>query len=211
MELQRLKLIKPSLISEIALRCGDTEYRDFQKEVYERAILFANRQIAKKYDLLKRYMGFKSYGTEEQQLTILSFAGEYRVLINGSQYDRVNKHELDSTKNQYYLYYDSHSFLFNYTNALDGDNVVIYYTADIKIDDYDLEQTAPIIPGKYEDEQIAIAVSYLIRLAKAKFIGHKLEKYERLRTEYGRSREKEYDSQLAPTTKWAQIKPFKYI
>lgn len=211
MELQRLKLIKPALISEIALRCGDTEYRDFQKEVYERGILFANRKIAKKYDLLKRYMGFKTYGTEEQKLTIPSFTGEYKVLVNGYQYDRVNKGELNTNNKEYYLYYDSHSYLYKHTNAEDGDNVVIYYTADVKIEDYDLEETAPIIPSKYEDEQIAIAVSYMIRLAKAKFIGQKLAKYERLRTEYGRNREKEYDSQLAPTTKWAQIKPYKYI
>lgn len=212
MDLIRLKQIRPTLLSEIALRCSDTKYVDFPKQIYERAILYAERKIAFKYRVLNRYFSFKASGTEEVALTIPSFAGEYRVTVNGVEYETGDKHELEETETEYYLYFDSHAYKFNYTGRSEAeDDVVIYYNSDVNIEDYDLEETTPVLPKRYEEEVIAIAVSYIVKLALAKFTGMKLEKYLRIREEYNSYNEDKVDGRLVPEEKWTKLETFKFI
>lgn len=210
-DIKKLLKIRPSLISQLALMTDDTEYKDFGKPIYEQAILKANRNIAKKYEIVNRHYSFvaRGDGVSDIELTIPSYKDEYKVMVNGTEYTKEEQTELRNDE-KYYLYNNSRSLLFNYTPRSLGDEINIYYVADITLSDYDLEETTPVIPSKYEDEQLEIALIHLVQLATAKFSGGKLEKYQRLRQEY-RTNPDETDSMLLTTKRWMKFQPFQYI
>ena len=45
-------MIDTKLIAEVALRCGDSQFEEFEKTIYERALYRANREVAKHYEIL---------------------------------------------------------------------------------------------------------------------------------------------------------------
>ena len=51
-------MTEKQLLSEIALRCGDDEFKDFEKQIYQRAIYRCNRDIAKQYGILQKTLQF---------------------------------------------------------------------------------------------------------------------------------------------------------
>lgn len=206
--LKALRIVNPNIISQISYRVGDSQYNDFNKENYEEALLFANKEIAKTYNILKRSFVFTNRKNEEIKLNIPSFRAEYRVLVEGNEYEKVSPEDFqsDSDKYHYYLTQDQNQYLFNYTNKSDNDNVLILYTADIEIDDYDLDETVPMIPSKYKQEQIAKAAVSIAELGIVRFTGEKLEQYNRVLMLYKPKSYKDTDNE--ENRAWISIEPF---
>lgn len=94
-------------ISEIALRCDDVSFRDFDKGIYERCLLRATRVVARRYQIIQRITNFDikisiPEGETEDDwvdqekvkpvpLSLMSFTAEHRVIINGNDYLKVGK------------------------------------------------------------------------------------------------------------------------
>lgn len=128
------------LLSEVALRCGDPEFKDFEKQIYERAIYRSNREIAKFYGILQKTFSF----TLQDQITAIDddiildlpdMKAEFLVSVNGNELVKVpNKLETDM-RYCYYLEFREGTWYFNYTL---GDNGLV---SGIDITGQDITET----------------------------------------------------------------------
>lgn len=128
------------LLGEISLRCGDPEFKDFEKQIYERAIYRSNREIAKFYGILQKTYSF----TLQDQITAIDddiildlpdMKAEFLVSVNGNELVKVpNKLETDM-RYCYYLEFREGTWYFNYTL---GDNGLV---SGIDITGQDITET----------------------------------------------------------------------
>jgi hypothetical protein len=179
-----------NLISEIALRCDDISFRDFAFGIYEKCLLKASREVARRYHLIQRLYKFtfelnvsSDASNEEIQpiyedipVGIPSFVSEYHVKVNGQQFLKENLQK--QVAGTYTLNRNQNQILFNYYPRTEQDEIHIYYTSDINEDDYDVEELMPIIPSQYNEELISIGTMEIGKLGMVKFAGsEKGEKY----------------------------------
>lgn len=128
------------LLSEVALRCGDPEFKDFEKQIYQRAVYRSNREIAKFYGILQKTFQF----TLQDQITSIDddiildlpdMKAEFLVSVNGNELVKVpNKLETDM-RYCYYLEFREGTWYFNYTL---GDNGLV---SGIDITGQDITET----------------------------------------------------------------------
>lgn len=128
------------LLGEVSLRCGDPEFKDFEKQIYERAIYRSNREIAKFYGILQKTYSF----TLQDQITAIDdniildlpdMKAEFLVSVNGNELVKVpNKIETDM-RYVYYLEFREGTWYFNYTL---GDNGLV---SGIDITGQDITET----------------------------------------------------------------------
>jgi len=208
------------IISEVALRCNDTKFTDFQSSVYERALLRASRSVAKRYHLIQRESNFnidipigengdEDSVVEEKSLidvviSLPSFTSEYKVIINNLEYTKVK----DITDDyQYTLYRDQNRIYFNYQPRTKSDSVHIRYTSDINEEDYDIEELEPIIPSQYEEELIKLTLVEIAKLGIVKFNeSSEGGKYTNVLKLYSID-ERILEKDLIKDTTWAVIRP----
>jgi len=165
------------LISEIALRCNDTGFKDFQRNVYERAFLRASRAVAKRYKLIQRELNFKveiPVKEGEDETTVLeekclidviisvpSFTSEYKVVINNIEYTKVRDIKIqpvhENIKNAVYDYnYDTEKIGNSYEYVLYRDQNKIYfnYSPRSLSDSIHLRYTSDINIEDYDIEEL---------------------------------------------------------
>lgn len=112
-------LIK-NLISEVALRCGDAHFKEFDINTYKRVLYRANREIAKKYEIFKKLVSFKLREMVEDKendivLNINDFKEEYMVKVNGNTLSKVDNQIEPHYKFVYYMEFKEGRLYFNYT------------------------------------------------------------------------------------------------
>lgn len=108
------------LLSEVSLRCGDPEFKDFEKQIYERAIYRCNREIAKYYGIFQKTLQFTlrdmvSSTQDEIAFTWSDFKSEYLVDVNGIELIKVANKLLPEHRGVYYMEFREGTWYFNYT------------------------------------------------------------------------------------------------
>lgn len=128
------------LLGEVSLRCGDPEFKDFEKQIYQRAIYRSNREIAKFYGILQKTLSFTlqdqiSSMDDDIILDLPDMKAEFLVSVNGNELVKVaNKIETDM-RYVYYLEFREGTWYFNYTL---GDNGLV---SGIDITGQDITET----------------------------------------------------------------------
>ncbi len=188
------------LMGIITYRCNDSGFNDFPESFYSEAMLFAQRKVARQYSLLNRHYTFNAKGsdlTKPLDLKLHSFQAETMVLINGKEYRRGNNLRFEKDRDlqlnnlefgtntfseeindkEYQLYFGTQNYLFNYYPRSEEDQIDLFYTADITIDDFDDESVTPIISSRYDEEVIKYSLLYVAEAGIGRFQGAKKEKY----------------------------------
>jgi hypothetical protein len=235
---QILSFVNESDISEVALQCGDEYFNDFNKNIYKQAIYRAQRDIARQYNVLERIWSYTTVETDltgSILIDVNNFDYEYKVVINDIEYTKVN--QLLSEDNivaalgvddaevllasgatsiseqiQYTIRYETDGYYLNYNFRSIGDTIIIYYMTEIDgTQDYDEDEgdTIPVLPNKFKEEIIKRSVVYIAKLALARFIGEKAEKYGRVLRIYSNPRNQRDDT-LERDRAWITIKPFQF-
>jgi len=211
-----------SLMGEIALRCNDINFKDFGKSTYERCFLRASRKVARRYELIQRIYEFDSeipdYSNlssdkqteklnEEIIFNLSSFKAEYMVKVNNYEYTKVKRIEVGGY--QYVLYRDENKILFNYSPRSENDKIELRYTADINIDDYDIEDLEPVIPSQFNEELISFACVEIAKLGIIKYANSgEGKKYENILKLYGTD-ERELNKDLIKNESWIEMQIWK--
>lgn len=195
-------------ISEVALMCGDSLFKDFEENIYAQAIFRAQREIAKTYEILHREIEFIIEEDSVPESVLLGdFKAEYYYSVNGIEYTKNIEIDLSNEEvKEYAIVYnaDNKSLYTTYSNKLAGDKVNLkYISIGLTPEEYD---GIPIIPAKYYEELLDNAVVYVAKLGIAKFGGEKASKYKDVYRIYNH---KQFDSRIAKDNSWIQIKPFK--
>lgn len=128
------------LLSEVSLRCGDPEFKDFEKAIYERAIYRTNREIAKFYGILQKTLQFTlkdmvSNIDDDIILDLSDMKAEYLVSVNGNELVKVANKLEPQFRYCYYMELLDGKWHFNYTL---GDSGLI---SGIDITGQDITQT----------------------------------------------------------------------
>ena len=206
--MQITKEYDKDLISEISLKCGDEDFKDFDKNIYAQAVFRGQREIAKRYKILQKKIEFTIYDEDihngQVKLPTPNFQGSEKLTINGEAYEKSR--DIDDTIKQYRIETDLDGvWWIEYTNPQDGDVIWMLYTS-IGFDASEVDGT-PVLPRKFYEETIKESILYLAQIGIAKFRDEKLEKYTRLFQLYG---DKDTDFDLEADRGWVQIKPFQY-
>lgn len=112
------------LLSEVAVRCDDIEFKDFVESEYERALHRANRVIAKRYSLLTKVYSFKlsdmaSDIDSDMVLDLPDMKSENIVWVNGIRMVKRSNDLVDGwDAYSYYLDYRMDKWYFNYKTAV---------------------------------------------------------------------------------------------
>ena len=208
-----------NLISEKALRADDSNFNDLTKNHYKKALLKAQRKVAKRYNLVQRLYtaGIKSiYGkdydspndTEDIKLPMTNFISEYEVTINERAYKKVDRLTAQSER-EYVLERNHNEILFNYWIRSKNDSLKIYFTSDINEEDFDVETEAPIIPSQYNEELMALALADIAKYGIIKYSGSDKEsKFVNLSRMYGFN-EKNLDKELLKNDTWVNMEVYR--
>ena len=108
------------LLSEVALRCGDPEFKDFEKQIYQRGIYRSNREIAKFYGILQKTFAFTlqdmiSSMDDDIILDLPDMKAEFFVSVNGNELVKVANKLEAQYRYCYYLEFREGTWYFNYT------------------------------------------------------------------------------------------------
>jgi hypothetical protein len=128
------------LLGEVSLRCGDPEFKDFEKQIYQRAIYRSNREIAKFYGILQKTFSFTLQDQIEAIdgdiiLDLPDMKAEFLVSVNGNELVKVANKLETQMRYCYYLEFREGTWYFNYTL---GDNGLI---SGIDITGQDITET----------------------------------------------------------------------
>ena len=194
-------VINKALISEVALRVADTNYKDFHYNVYEQSLLRADREIAKKYQILTKYYQADLPTETETILNLPNFKAEYLVTC-GEQTLRKVTHKIENLmENCYYLEVIEGSLRFAYkktnlftsteaefnelqdalltlanpTTTTENNSITILYTVIPDKESYATNDY--IIDNIYDEERILHAMRYICHLGIATYAGDKKQKY----------------------------------
>lgn len=184
--MKSLQNIKADLIHQISLLCSDGRFDDFRKEEYELALLRADKKIAIRYQILTRYTKFtnnikippdKEGDTDWLQtqkatdiiLEVYSFIEEHIVFVNSVIFTKDTSNELQTDLNRYQLYSASDGWHFNYSPRTESDAIEIHFSSDVNPEDYEADETSPIIPTKYEPERVNLSIYEIGKMGFAKY------------------------------------------
>lgn len=192
------------LLDEVALKCADSQYEDFKKSTYEKIYYRVLRELARQYEILERVLEFKNSNTNLEnviELKIPSFKTEIKVYVNNNLFLKND----DVKENTYYLRFINNKLIFNYNPKKEDDRILIYYIADVNKDDYDLEETTPIIPKRFEEEIIIKCCIEIAKLGIPKFgESEKGKKYQNIYNLYAKENNMKPD--LLEKKEWIRIK-----
>lgn len=95
--MQIVQLYNRDFISEVALQCGDTQYNDFNENIYAQCAFRAQREVAKEYEILEKEVVFTTETSDWEILPLKNFRAEYKVLKNGVQMTKNKNWKFDTT------------------------------------------------------------------------------------------------------------------
>lgn len=217
--------IERDLVKQIALRCSDPFFKDNRQEIYEEALYAVDKKLARRYSILHRYYKFESTITQpaantdadyiddrkkiDIELAINGFKNEYLVMINDQEYVKEPANFLKKLDDSYYyhLYHSQDTLKFNYTPRTASDVVYIFYLSDPDLRDFLDEDTRPVIPVKYEDERIELAMIEAAKIAYPKFDGDKADKYLKILKIH---QDEGFKTELGENKGIVRIHPWKY-
>jgi hypothetical protein len=233
-------------ISEIALRTNDTSFSDFNRSIYERALYRADREVAKKYEILQKVLSFQLSDMtnnleDDMVLDVPDLKDVFLVTVNGNPLNKVSHAIYNHYSMCYYLEYRENQWLFNYALRLEvigtedltnaditefmstgiterdavtpkptkslTDKIVIQYTA---MPNTNTEIGEFIIPDKYEEERIELALKYIAKLGITKFPPQS-EKYQKYAGLFQLLKNNsEIDKYIIKDNAWVAIQPFRF-
>ena len=226
-------LINKALISEIALRLADIQYKDFHKNIYEQALLRADREVAKKYQVINKIYQSEIETETEVILNLPNFKAEYFVSCEEQTLRKVTHKIENLMENCYYLEMLDGSLRFAYkktnlfatteeefnelqdvlltttneTESTSTNKITILYTI---IPDKELYTTNDyIISDIYDEERIIFSMRYLCQIGIATYNGDKKQKYFDILKMI--SDNNDFDKKLVKDNAWITIKPFTYL
>lgn len=178
-----------AILSRVALRVGDEQFKDFDRSIYEDALKKANREIARKYQIQNKVISFKTSDMiEDVEDTIILNLDDcksvYAVYVNGKKLfsqdlvTGLNSYKLVLVEDRYHFDYRYFVDLTSqYTKSLE-DEVTIYYVA---MPEYDSPISDYFVPQKYIEEQIEETAKVICQYGLAKFTDEiKVAKYSRI-------------------------------
>jgi len=215
------------LVLEIADRCNDVDYDDFNKSSYLESIYRAEKKIALEYDILNRILYFSNkivvppefegdanwlqvQKDTSFEIPIKSLHNETRVIINGILYTKATKDNLtqstsDLLSYEYHLYYGNNRYMMNYTERGLDDTIIIHFTSDINISDYEEESIKPVLPPKFEDEILNRSCTDMAKKGIAKFKGDKGDKWYKVFKLYSKDK---IALEKVESQSWITVQPF---
>jgi len=112
-------MIDIKLIAEVALRCGDSQFEEFEKTIYKRGLYRANREVAKHYEILEKVLVFTlsdmiESTTDEIILDLPDLKAESMVIVNNANLTKVDKKLEGHFNYVYYLELRDGRYYFNY-------------------------------------------------------------------------------------------------
>lgn len=107
------------IINEIALRCGDSDFKDFPISIYNQAYYRANRAVAKTYQLLQKVLVFTTKDmvtntADDIILDIPDFNSEILVRVNDIPLKKKGQHLEYHDRYSYYMELRDGQWIFNY-------------------------------------------------------------------------------------------------
>jgi len=158
---------KEEVITEIALRCGDSNYKDFETSLYEQAYYRANREVAKTYQMLKKTISFTLSDrvdnvTDDIIFDIPDFNSEILVKVNNFPLKKTANHFEGTDRFVYYLEPLEGQWVFNYilgyftTTLGNPQNIDITELMNVGITERTSEQIAQEAAYKGTEDQIVI-------------------------------------------------------
>ena len=220
------------LISEIALRCADIQFKDFDYNIYEQALLRADREVAKKYQIIQKVYSESIQTETETELNLPNFKAEYLVTAGDLTLRKVTHKIETSMENCYFLEEVDGKLVFAYkltniiynteeafnelqdallseiqTDSGTSNQITILYTTIPNAEAYNTDDY--VINEIYDEERISSAVIYLAKLGIVKFSGDKKVKYsDLLKLTFTND---DYDKRKIKDNAWISIRPFNYI
>jgi len=128
----------PEILAEVAERCDDIGWKDFDKGKYLNAIYRANRLVARKYHLFRKIWNFTLSDittdyTADIEIDLPDMKEEILVSVNDVNLRKKDYQILDNK--DMYCYYlfrrEDGTYLFNYANGQPLENLVLLSNADI--------------------------------------------------------------------------------
>lgn len=176
-------LIEENLLEELVGRLDDKYYDNFVEDFYRQSLYKGLKQTAKKYKIFERIAAFENTEDNFIFLRLPSFSVERAVLVNDKEYVKKDPEEVLVNDYSYSL---SSEQKFDYYPKTSKDKIVIYYLADVSIDDFDIEEISPIVDSKYREEIIVSAMLYVATTGLIKYAMSPLRsKYEMILSLYG--------------------------
>lgn len=110
---------KEEVIAEIAQRCGDSNYKDFEASLYSQAYYRASREIAKSYQILKKTISFTLSDRVDNLIDdiifdIPDFNSEILVKVNNLPLKKIANHFEGTDRFVYYWEPFEGQWTFNY-------------------------------------------------------------------------------------------------
>lgn len=191
----------------VASRCEDQFMKDFQESEYNEACYYADRQVARKYNIL--YREFNKVLEQDEAnpiiLIIPAFSAEYLVYVNGKELIKANPGKEDSES--YSLHNSLDKLLFQYEGKKKDDQITIIYLANPSLEDYNDQDLVPVIPKKYEEEQLKYAIQFIAQKGIVKFKEDKEQKYRKLLQLFGDTQVK---MEYTENVQFPIIRPFRF-
>lgn len=191
------------IISEIALRCDDINFKDFPKNIYQLAYRNALKEVSRKYRISKRlHKSFYYNSNGEIKLNLPDFVKDFKLKVNGKEYTAENEIKNDY---EYNITAINNELILKYKPYTEKDEIELYYVADLD----EASDSEPIVPGSYLEEVINHAVYEIAKIGFAKFVGNELlrNKYESLLRLY--IKQIGLKSDLIKDEEWIAVKPFR--
>lgn len=214
-------MVNNDLLSRVALRTGDQQFKDFDKSIYLDALKKANREIARKYGIPNKVVSFtlSDMISDVEDTVILDIADmkdEYTVKVNDRVLSKNSLERMTIDYNCYFLQMLDNAYQFDYRYFVDLENpfvkdltdeIEIFYTA---LPDYDADMSDYFIPHKYVEEQVDLTAMTIAEYALAKFEDEiKIGKYTRLLQMLRKG--SDYNKFQVEDRPWAVIKPWSPI
>ncbi len=202
-------------IDELAIRCDDLSFKDFNKVEYEKILNRAKREIARKYRILTKIYTFQYRNDDNTEyepieLEIPGFLAEFRVKVNKKIYERSENKKLET--DTYWLEFINNKILFDYYPRSKNDLILIYYTGEFNEEELEIEGIKSILPEQYDEEIIEYAMVELGRIGVTKFTDVNSERYKKYSNILQVYRKQPgIKSELVNSTEWKAIKPYTII
>ena len=225
---QIVKTYNNQKVSEVALQCADSHFKDFPKDIYSQAVYRAERSIAKEFHILdRRWIYNNTKGDAAFKIIPKNYNGATRVIVLpdgatiGNLYIQKSLSEvIDNTDSDNYFFcvrYESDSYVFYYTTPAENDSIEITYISSIageedfsEIDEESNSHIVPEIPDKYYEEILRRSVRYVAKLGIAQYDKEKGAKFQRILSLYTKRDDEVGEQNLGRDDAWLKIKPFQY-
>lgn len=208
------------LISEIAIKAGDSDFRLLSENYYAQAVFRAKREVVRKYNILNRRETVKVASIairREKEVGIVNLPKNFSGFISlidelEREYTLVQEENLfDGEYNCCLVYSDEGGYYQLYVLHTEKDKLFgLQYLAYDQSDEPN-ESYMYVFPEKYYEEVMKIALLYILDLMLAKASAEpEQRRISLLIKRYSTPKDISKDLNLVEDTQWIEIQPYRY-